>query len=64
MPFIVNVRNIPILKNAIDDGAKATVRALLRAKFPGAAGLDEILANVTAENSDEIVVRIVNASTS
>ncbi|SDO48737.1 hypothetical protein SAMN05444050_4256 [Afipia sp. GAS231] len=35
MPFIVNVRNIPILKSAIDDGAKATVRTLLRAKFSG-----------------------------
>ncbi|SDO48692.1 hypothetical protein [Afipia sp. GAS231] len=62
MPITVDARNIPFIKNAIDDVAKAAVGALLRAKFPGAAGLDEMLLNVTAENSDEMIVRIVNAS--
>jgi hypothetical protein len=62
MPITVDARNIPFIKKAIDDTSRAAIGAILRAKFPGAADLDEILSSVTAENAEELAVRIVNAS--
>ena len=62
MPVTVDARNIPFIKKAIDDTARSNVEAVLRAKFPGASDLNGMLASVTAENAQELIARIVNAS--
>jgi hypothetical protein len=62
MPVTVDARNIPFIKKAIDDTAISNVEAVLRAKFPGVSDLNGILASVTAENAQELISRIVNAS--